>query len=325
MLNKNIIVKNNILKKSTNDVLPIIERKIEFFKDVIQKTVIHVHKNKSLDILGISDVTICIDKLVDLSKKIEDLLTLKITDTDNIINNLQIINNELSTLLKNYGTESLEDLLLICFGSNNNITNDDNEFYKFEILKKYFHPTSYKVIIKKDDSKKKDDEDEKNNNLSCFDVVTSYKQFHMKVYGIKVYVNSVQLKKKLLIYGILDDVIVDFLNNKLITNKIKLINENIPNNLDFKNIVFEKFLLSLSLKEFLINETENDIYNKYVGITSQFNLLKQKQISQIIKEFINDDLYNKRVVLINLLIRSYYYENQYLAYLLYDLLSSESN
>jgi hypothetical protein len=36
----------------TNVVLPLVDRKIEFFKDVIQKTIIHVQKNKILDILG---------------------------------------------------------------------------------------------------------------------------------------------------------------------------------------------------------------------------------------------------------------------------------
>ena len=228
-------------------------------------------------------------------------------------------------MLKIYGTESFEDLLLICFGNNNKITNDENELYKFELLKKYFHPTSYKVISKKDDGKKKDDIDDKTENLSCFDVVSVYKQFHMKVYGIKVYVYSIPLKKSLLIYGILDDVIIHFLNNKLIKSKIKSIKENVPNEIDTKNEIFEKFISSLTLKDYLINERESDIYNKFVGGTTQNNLLKQKQISQVVKDFITDDLYNKRNVLINLLVRSYHYENEYLSYLLYDLLSNESN
>ena len=136
---------------------------------------------------------------------------------------MQLINNELSSLLKNYGTESLEDLLLICFGNNNKITTNDNENYKFDLLKKYFHPTSYKVVSKKEDSKKKEDIDDKTTNLTCFDIVSGYKQFHMKVYGIKIYVYSIPLKKNLLIYGIVDDVVIDFLNNKYILNRIKMI------------------------------------------------------------------------------------------------------
>lgn len=325
MSDKLSVIKKETYQKSTNDVLPLVEKKIEFFKDVIQKTIIHVQKNKIHDILGISDVSSCIEKLGELSKKIEETMSVKITSTDIIINSLQLINNDLSSILKNYGTENLEDLLLICFGNNNKITTDENEYYKFELLKKYFHPTSYKVIPKKDETKKKDDIDDNIKNLSCFDVVSVYKQFHMKVYGIKVYVYSIPLKKNLIIYGILDDVIIEFLNNRFISNKINMIKNNIPNEQEFQIESFEKFISSLMLKDFLICENQNDIYSKYAGIIIQNNIIKQKQISQVVKEFISDDMYNKRNTLVNLLVHSSYYENQYLAYLLYDLLSNDSN
>jgi len=325
MVDKKPINKKEFNQKQTNDVLPLVERKIDFFKDVIQKTIIHVQKNKILDILGISDVSTCIEKLGELSKKIEDMINLKITATDTIINSLQLINNDLSSLLKNYGTENLEDLLLVCFGNNNKITTDENEFHKFELLKKYFHPTSYKVIPKKEESKKKDEVEDKTQNLSCSDVVSSYKQFHMKVYGMKIYVHSVPLKKHLVIYGTVDDIVIDFLNNKFISNKIKLIKENMPKENEFQSDIFDKFISSLMLKDFLIYDNPTDIYNKFAGSTTQINLIKQKQISQAVKEFISDDMYSKRNTLVTLLIRSINYENQYLAYLLYDLLSNDSN
>ena len=53
--------------------ISLVEKKIYFFKDVIQKTIIHVQKNKFLDILGISDVNNCIEKSCELSKKIFEL------------------------------------------------------------------------------------------------------------------------------------------------------------------------------------------------------------------------------------------------------------
>ena len=124
--------KKGINQKQNADVVQLIERKIIFFRDIIQKTIINVQKNKILDILGINDVSSCIEKLGELSKKIEEILSLKINSSESIINSLQIINNELSSILKNYGTESLEDLLLICFGNNNKITNNDNENNKLE-------------------------------------------------------------------------------------------------------------------------------------------------------------------------------------------------
>ena len=311
--------------KSSNDVLPLVERKLEFFKDLIQKTIIYVQKNKTLDILGVNDISLCVEKLGELSKKIEEIETNNKLSTDMIINNLQIINNDLSSLLRNYGTESFEDLLLVCFGNNNKISNDEKEILKFDLLKKYFHPTSYKVIPKKDDSKKNDDSDDKIPNLGCYDVSSIYKQFHMKVFGIKLYVHSNSLKKTLLVTGIVDDVVIDYLNNKYISNKITLIKESLPNDSDFKSESFDKFILSLTLKDFLMYESCNEIYSKFAGVLSQVAAIKQKQISQAVKDFTLDDMYSKRNTLIALLIRSSNYENQYLAYLLYDLLSNDSN
>ena len=115
--------KKTILKPQNTHVnsfyTPLVEKKIEFFKNIIEKTVLHIYKNKFLDILGISDVNSCIEKLSEISKKIEEIKSKKLNN-DTLLNYLQIINNELSSVLKNYGTDSLEDLLLICFGNNNN-------------------------------------------------------------------------------------------------------------------------------------------------------------------------------------------------------------
>ena len=151
MNEKNANVKKEINIKSTNDILLLVEKKIDFFKDVIQKTIIHVQKNKNLNILPMNDVSTCIERLGELSDKIEKLNIVNKINQDVLINDLQLINNELSGLLKTYGTNSLEDLILICFGNNNKIVTNDNENDKLELLKKYFHPTSYKIVSKKDD------------------------------------------------------------------------------------------------------------------------------------------------------------------------------
>ena len=229
--------------------------------------------------------------------------------------------------MKSYGTDSLDDLLLICFGNNSKIMSEDTQYDKFELLKKYFHPTSYKVINKKDDNKQKKPDEciDDTTNLTCYDVVSSYKQFHMKVYGIKLLIHNSVLKKSLVIFGIVDDIVIEFLNNIYVTNKQKKIIESLPQDEEFKSESFQKFLTSLILKDYLVYENEHEIYSKYAGLTSQCNNLKQKQISHTVKEFITDDMFNKRNTLIQLLIRSSNYENQYLAYLLYDLLSNDSN
>jgi len=328
--NENVIIKNEINNKNNNDIVLLIKKKIDFFKYLIQKTIIYVQKNKILDILGIGDLNNCIEKLGEINEKIKktiESLTLNM-NADLLINNLQSINNDISSIFKNYGTEMLEDLLLVCFGNNNQITYSQNEMLKFEILKKYFHPTSYKVITKKDDFKsKKNNElmDENCKNLDCFDVSSNFKQFHMKVYGIKVYINSIFLKKSIIVYGVVDDVIVDFLNNEYIFFKQSQIMYNLPKEPNFNTNAFNIFINSLTLKDYLIHNDYVEYYNKFTGYLCKINILKQKQMPCLIKEFINDEMYSKRNTLINLLICSNNYENQYLSYLLYDLLSNDNS
>ena len=306
-----------------------IEKKLDFFKDILQKTILHVKKIKNLDVLAESDVTTCIDRLTELSKKINEITEQNSKNTELLINNLQLINNEFSSLFKSYGTQDLEDLLIICFGNNIKISTNELEQFKFDLLNKYFHPTSYKTINRKDEKNKKkindDFIDEQTPNLTCFDISTNFKQFYMKVYGIKIYIHNFLTNKSIIIYGIIDDVILDLFNNKYINIQKNKILDNIPDEIEFKSEIFKNFISSLTLKDYLIYSDNNEIFNKFAGYMSQINSSKQKTISQIVKEFITDDLFSKRLLLIQLLIKTDNYENQYLAYLLYDILSNDSN
>ena len=320
-------------KKTNPEIVVLIEKKQLFFQDVIQKTILHVQKNKILDIIGVSEVNSCINTLFDLSKKIKDIndISIKI-NTDNVINILQLVNNELSCLFKLFGTESFEDLLWICFGNNsvNTYAISDMDKHKFELLKKYFHPTSYKILTpKKLDSEKssKNDEspfNEKSKNLDSEDIGIKIKSFHLKTYGIQLIVHNPQHKKSLIITGTVDDIMIDFLNNKYVNLKFTSIKENAPHSIEFQGETFERYIQSLNLKDYLVYET-HEIYSKYAGYLSNLNTLRQKTISQVVKDFVISDLFSKRSTIIQLLIKSEKSDNQYLAYLLYDLLSNDIN
>ena len=324
---------NNVKQIHSQDVLNVVEKKIQFFQDVIQKTMLYVQKNKMLDILGVSEVTNCFQGLNEISDKIRDLLLTKNTiTTEVLINNLQSINNDLSGIFKMYGTESLEDLLTICFGSNVHLVTatDDLMHDKFSLLKKYFHPTGYKVIsptkhndilvektektiktTKIGNANENEEYSENINHLDCFDISSQMKKFHMKVYGIKFYLTNTLMKRTILLYGTVDDVIVDFMmNNKYLYMKIQKINENNPSEQEFHTDTFRNFVLSLSLKELLIN-SHHDVYKMFMGYMNQLCLIKQKPINQCVKEFIGSDLFAKRSTIIQLLIKTSDYENQY--------------
>jgi len=318
-------------KKASSEIVILIEKKLLFFQDVIQKTILHVQKNKILDIIGVSEVNSCINTLFELSKKIKDITEANIkSTTDNVINILQTVNNELSTLFKIFGTESFEDLLWICFGNNsvNTYAISDMDKHKFELLKKYFHPTSYKLLGQKKDNEKQNKVEEtfneKSKNLDCSDISIKIKPFHLKVYGIQIIVHNPQHKKSLIITGTVDDIMIDFLNNKFVNLKTNAIKENAPHSSEFQGETFDRYIQSLNLKDYLIFEP-HEIYSKYAGYLSHLNTLRQKTISQVVKEFVSSELYLKRTIIIQLLVKIDKYDNQYLAYLLYDLLSNDTN
>ena len=324
------------LTKPNPDIVILIERKIAFFQDTIQRTILHVQKNKMLNIINVSDMNNCINVLFDLSKILNEIGTLdqeNTLNTDAVINKLQNINNELSTLFKMIGTELFEDFLWICFGNNsvNTYAISDMDRNKFELLKKYFHPTSYRLITsdKKPETGKHNSSDdniltETSKNLDSIDVSIKTKSFHLKVYGIQVVVHNPQHKKSMVISGVIDDIIIDILNNKFVNLKMRAIQNNVPNSAEFKGETFKLYVSSLGLKDFLIYEP-HEVYSKYAGYISNINSIKQKPIGQIVKEFITSDLYTKRLTIIQLLVKSDKYDNQYLAYLLYDLLSNDAN
>jgi ATP-dependent Lon protease len=334
--NSNNIKENNI--NNIDNINILIDKKIFFFQDVIQKTILYAQKNKILEILGVSELNNCIQSLHELSNKIHKVSCKPISSTnkDELVDFLQVINNELSIIFKSFGTDSLEDLICVCFGNNNvNIINEV-EKNKLELLKKYFHPTSYKIILKKQDDDKNnkiisnkniiDDSklNEFSNNLESVNVSLSNKSFYLKVHGIQIIIHNDVQKKSLIITGVIDDIIVNVLNNKFINFKLKQINDNIPNENDFKTEYFQKFIESISLKDLLIYKY-NEIYGKYISYVSNLNSIKLKSINQTVKEFMSGDLYSKRLMIIQLLTYYNKNENQYLAYLLYDLLSNDNN
>ena len=327
---------NGTTQKNTQnlqaDIIAVIEKKCTFFYDVVQKTLLNVQRNKAQNILGTTEVSSCIHSLGVINDKIDHLKSnMNNMNKEEVTSTLQSINNDLSLLFKTYGTDSLDDLFTICFGNNSNIITSEDDVNKYELLRKYFHPTGYKVvsIIQKKENKGVTIDDEisldKMKNLDCQEVSHNSKQFHMKVYGIRLHIYHSFLKKNLFVYGILDNVMIHYLNNQYINEKLTKIKENLPDSEEFKNLSFQYFLSSLSLRDYLITDHFSQIYEKYIGLLSTHKALKQKTLSNLVKDFVINDLFNKRNTIIHLLVQSVNYENKYLAYLLYDLLSNDVN
>ena len=316
--------------------------KINYFYKIIIDTIMSVEKYKTYDIINSSDLNICIQNLENIYSElieIEDCLEKNNTISDQIISKLQKINDEISMVFKSFGTKNIEYILNICYGNNYiSSINDEIDNEKFNLILNHTHPISYKVMQWKNKPKKVNKNEkiiknkiiedfmiiEMGENLDCFDLCRTTNNFYTKVYGIKLVFQNIEKKNTIIISCIVDEVLLTCLKNDYIKKRKNNINNNKPDDLEFKNESFNKFINHLSIKEWFIFN-DNELYNRFVGYNNQAHLMKQKTISQVIKEFLNNDLFDQRKMLIILLLQENTNEFQYLAYLLYDLLSNESN
>ena len=109
-------------------------------------------------------------------------------------------------------------------------------------------------------------------NLDCEDISHYVKAYYFKVNGIKIHFFHHLLEKNLIIYGILDNVKIDYLNNSYIREKQEDIEKYLPQEEEFKGECFKRFIQSLTLKDYLINDSSATIYEKYVGILTNYKL-----------------------------------------------------
>jgi hypothetical protein len=86
---------------------------------------------------------------------------------------------------------------------------------------------------------------------------------------------------------------------------------------------YERFIHCLTLKDLLIHSNAT-IKRNYINYVDDYvNNISKKPLLQVINDFTEQDLFDKRNTLITLLINSGESDCHYLAYLLYDLLSND--
>ena len=337
--------KNTELKIKKSNIINNTKSKIKLYNEIINKTILSSQKYKTLDIFSANELNVCIKNLHEIYDSLQVLHD--VLDEGNsyndIITRLQTINDNLSSVFRSFGTETLGDLLNVCFGSmylSSQINENNKE--KAQVLLQYLHPINYKILNWKEN--KEDNTDSKKENcilsknkivedfmileisktFDCFDLARTSQNFQTKVYGIKVSFQNTTLRQTLIVSAIVDDVFIDCFQNYYIVDRLKSLLSNVPKDPIFSRDEFIRFSRSLTLKEFLVYSND-ELYNRFVGYINQVKLIKQKPISQVVKEFLNSQLYLQRTTLIQLLLKHNDSEYQYLAYLLYDLLSNDNN
>lgn len=343
---KNIIISSNNNNNNNKIISPSpsltnkkqLEETIEYFNLLIQKTLLAIQKYKKLDIIGANELNTVTQNLENLYIELSNNLILlkNKQNTNKVKNNLEIIRTDLYSIFKSYGTENIRDLLNIVYGDEY-INSMDWDVNKYQLIESYVHPINFKVMSWKTDRKNYSDklleknkiiEDfiivEKSNNLDCYDLSRTCSTFQTKVYGIKIAFHNEKEKKTIIVAGLVDEILITCINNDYLNNLIESIIKKSNYIDDYNQKSFERYIQSLTLKEFIIYSLD-EINNKYEGYMNQVKLIKKKTIPQVVNEFINNDLFGQRNTLIQLLLKSDDHEYQYLAYLLYDLLSNDNN
>lgn len=331
----NEIIEKKRKKKESRDKNDIFSNnyheKIQFYQKLIQETMLSIQKYKFLDIITANELNITINNLEQIINNLSEIDSL--TNKNIIAEKLQNINDSLFDVFKQFGTSSVNDLLAVSFG--NNFINKINQHDKYKIIDKYVNPLSFKILNSTNNNAKKTPliknkiiEDfmiaENSNNFECFDLGRTTKIFQLKVYGIKIAIRNKDEKKILILNGLTKDLMLSSITDKIIIDKIKDLKLNKPEENDYKSETFNNFIESLSIKDLLIYNNE-EIYFRFAGTINQLNLIKQKNISQVVKDFLTSELYSQRRTIINLLLSDNNAEFQYLAYLLYDLMSNDIN
>ena len=324
----------DMLNCDVNELCVELKRKIEKYENIIIKTHISANNYRFRKILSLSEYNLCIHELDNLLKDIQLTRVYLNTDMTNdeiyeIMNDIQTYNNRLSCIIKTYGTNELEDLIYICYGSTYLEELFMNKDQFIIDLFKYINPIKYKLVTVKEVNKplKKSKNSILNDinicieseNVSFHEIEKTNDENDRVIYltGLKVLFKN--NNNSILVTAIVDNISIEFLKKNI------FILEKMNNLYNYVNIDedsnFFTYIKTLTLKDYLLHSFDS-LIDRYNGFITNVNTIKSKHLPRVVTEFINSDFYTKRIILIQLLITDDI-DNYYLAYLLFDTISSD--
>lgn len=315
--------------------------KMKMYKKVIKNNFMTAQGYSSQGLINANDLTSIrneLDEIASTIQIIDNSLKNVTINYDSIIEQLQNVNNKLSSIIKQYGTSHLEDMLIICYGDefiNSNIKNNDTLYERFNLINDCSSVLNYKIVSWNLQNRKEKVKKKKNNiledihiseiskTLDVHDISNDINSFILKLWGFKVVIQNEGLEQTIIVNCLLHNIPYKFYEYDFFSKRLIYIQENTPNTVEYTGEMYNTFLNSLNTKELLVYSCD-DIYDLYMGYLSNVNMLKSKLLSKLTREFMNYDLYEQRLVLIQLLLNKKDNESQYIAYLLYDMLSNEN-
>jgi len=312
----------------------IIER-IDYIQKIIQNTTISIQNYKYISIFSNVDLNICITALNELYASSQKLLSKLDTEPiENAINSLQKIIDKLSIIMSGYGTKNMDDLIYITLGSDFPSLINPHINAKFELIKRFVHPVGFKLIsdttckissanlcIDKitDEAIKV----ESASLLECFECDVTTSSLNYSINGLRVILRG-NNNKLLIVNGIVDDINLELLSNIYIDLRKQQILESKLSSKQINDEVFAKQIDNLTLRDILIFGNQ-DMIKKHFSTLLTVSTIKNDNIENTIKKFVKCDVLSRRNMIIDLLTYNIDSEIQYIAYMLYDLITIDSN
>jgi ATP-dependent Lon protease len=345
--------KNEIKSKTPQNNSNIYEfyiNKLEYYSDVLSNVIVDLNNRVNYKYITNTESIICIEETRNVYKKINECYdflnniklinlntTEKTTHLHDNVSKLQDINDMINKIIRLYGCNNLEQLIVICFGSEYYTALKKEPLYNKQLLlSKYFHPTSFKCFTWKHEHRNStylvknkiiDDTNitESADNFECFDLARTCQFFEQKITGIRVAYQNPDLKRTLIINGYIDiSVDVKCINNPYIIELINALHKNKSLDVDINDEAYKNYIDMLSLKECLIYNT-SELHKNYIGLKNQYELTKAKQISQVVSEFMNMELLLQIKFIKNLIINKHHSNSYYLCGILFGLLNDDVN
>jgi hypothetical protein len=279
--------------------------------------------------------------------KLKDKLEYNVETLFYIIDN---INENLFDIAMKSGIDNIFDIIYIRYDNNvrnilNEISNEEKNLIHF--YNNVFIPLTVDIYKKDELEELKENKsiipyegkqkinkkqyDIRNIHLikksKCFPMYKKSKTFIEKILGARLYL-PIKSKK----YDI-DDILVfdgyfqeDPLNISRVGGILEKKNNDLLNKLKFldTNKYFKSaFIQQISIRDFILNDNEELLEmcnNAYIELQN----LKKKTISQLVKEFLLSDITKQRNTLTLFLLMKDEVDTQYLAYLMYDMITNES-
>jgi ATP-dependent Lon protease len=328
---------NNRKKTKTNDgdLSKLIIERIDYIQEIIQNTTISMQNYKNISIFSNVDLNACITVLNELYVSSRTVIsTLDVEPIENTINSLQKIIDKLSIIMSGYGTKNIEDLIYITLGSDFPSLINPHINAKFELIKRFVHPVGFKLIpdttCKISDNSlcidKITDESiklESASLLECFECDVTTSSLNYNINGIRVILRG-NNNKLIIVNGIVDDINLELLSNSYIDLRKQQLLDHKLSSKQINDAVFVKQVENLTLHDILIFGNQ-DMIKKHFSTLLTVSSVKNDNIEQTIKKFVKFDVLSRRNMLIDLLTYNMDSEIQYIAYMLYDLITVDSN